>query len=196
MKISRTRCAVALLVCLGASQAQADLLNISTTTIQSQNTSAIACTIVGTTGNTWQGLKVLQVMSEAQQGDSNPVLVAELLENGETLANDNWTGPWLANGTPNPAPSPAFFQALLRTPAGPNDAALVASVPPGWRLCVHSREVSGGDALRRVQVAVTDVTDAAIRVIGGTKDYPASVRGIPAGTPNLISTFARALNAP
>ena len=47
--ISRIRCAMALLACLGASQANAQLLNISTQALQSQNTPGVACTIIGTT---------------------------------------------------------------------------------------------------------------------------------------------------
>ncbi|MBP7453715.1 MAG: hypothetical protein KA914_13100 [Ottowia sp.] len=192
LSLSRARVALALAAAVGASQANADLLNISTTVLQSQRANAIACTIVGTSGNTWRGMKVLQIMAEAHEAGANPIIVAEYLENGETMANDNWTGPWLSNNVPQPAPGAALLNALLRTPAGANDSALVVSIPAGWRMCVRSGEVSGGDTLRKVQVAVTDVTDAAIRYVGGTKDHPAYAPVIPAGTPNVIDAFMRA----
>jgi hypothetical protein len=80
---------------------------------------------------------------------------------------------------------------LLRAPYGPNDAALLVSVPLGWRFCVRSVEVSGGDTLRRVALSVTDVTDAYINRYGKSADHPLAVKAIEPGTPNLINTFAR-----
>lgn len=193
--ISRIRCAMALLACLGASQANAQLLNISTQALQSQNTPGVACTIIGTAGNTWHGMKVLVVVSEATSGDSNPRLVARLLENNETMANDDWAGTIWSNGTPIQN-QPQIYSALLRAPMSPTDAALLMSVPPGWRVCVSSTETSGGDALRRANVQITDVTDAAIRVIRSAPDHSATEKTIPAGTPNLMATFARTVSMP
>ncbi len=191
MKISFARGLMAGLVLLGASHVNAQLLNISSGALQSQNTAAVSCTIVGSAGSSWRGMKALIVFSEANSAGSNPVVVARLLENGDTVVNDNWTDSWVANGKPY-APIPAaVFQNLLRTPFGPTDAALLISVPMGWRLCVSSSETSGGDALRRVALSVTDVTDAYIAQFGKSADNPATVKGIEAGTPNLIGTFAR-----
>lgn len=193
MKISRFRCAMALLACLGASQANAQLLNISTQALQSQNTPAVACTIVGTTGNTWHGLKALVVLSEATSADSNPRLVVRSLENNETMANDDWGGTLWHNGAPMQN-EPQLVTALLRAPMRPSDAAVVLSVPPGWRVCASSTETSGGDTLRRANVQFTDVTDAAIAVVRSAPVDAATLKAVPADTPNLMATFARAFS--
>ncbi len=196
MKVSFARCLLSALVLAGASHANAQLLNISSGGWQSQNSPAIACTIVGTAGSSWRGMKALVVLAEANSAGSNPFLVAELLENGETMANDTWTGPYMANGAVK-APLPATtYPSLLRAPYGPNDAALLITVPLGWRLCVRSTEVSGGDTLRRVALSVTDVTDGLIRLVGKSTDHPAAVKAIPADTPNLMGTFARWAGTP
>lgn len=189
--ISRIGSTVAMLACLGASQAHAELLNISTQALQSQNTAGVACTIVGTSGSTWRGLKALMVFSEASSAGSNPKLVATLLENNETMANDTWTGTFWVNGVAKPGLSPDVFGALLRRPMGADDAALLVSVPPGWRVCVSSTEVSGGDTLRRANVQITDVTDGFLAVSRSAADHPATVKDVPAGTINLMGTFSR-----
>lgn len=196
MKISRAHWLLSTLILLGAPQANADLLNISTTGLQSQNDPVVACTIVGRTGNTWRGLKALIVASEAVSENSNPIIVAQVLESGETMANDTWTGSYLVNGSARAPLDPTMYQSLLRRLNGPNDAALLVSVPPGWRLCVRSAEVSGGGTYRKAQIAVTDVTDAFLRQFGASADHPAALQAIPAGTPNLMSTFARLLSTP
>lgn len=184
------------MVLAGASQANAQLLNISTGALQSQNTPAIACTIVGTAGSSWRGMKALVVLAEANSAGSNPMVVAELLENGETMSNDTWTGPYTGNGVSYAPPPLNLYPSLLRAPYGPSDAALLISVPMGWRLCVRSAEVSGGDSLRRVALSVTDVTDTFIGLFGKSADHPMAVKAIPGDTPNVMGTFARWARTP
>ena len=196
MKLSHARVALSLLAALGASQAHAQLLNISTNALQSQRTPAVACTIISTIGNSVRGMKVVVAAAEANSAGSNPRLRAELLENGEVMSNDTWTGAWVGNGTVFPALPLNTFPALLRAPNGANDAALLISVPLGWRLCVTSEEESGGDTLRRVSLAVTDVTDAFIRNYGKSADHPLAVKEVPVGTPNVMNMFARMAGTP
>lgn len=165
MTKSGIRAAVAAACLAAASSAMADLRNISTTTLASSQDGAIACSIVGTDGVTWRGLKVMMVFAEAAQSGSNPWLKATLLENGETAVNDTWTGQSTYNGQVMQPLDPATYRALLRTPYGSNDAALLVSLPKGWRLCAEAKEVSSGSTLRRVAVSITDVTDNVVSIL-------------------------------
>lgn len=142
-----------------ATGVQAELLNISTNAMQSQNTPTAACTIVGKGGKTLpSGAKVLVVLAEGKATDSNPTISIRFSDNA-TLSNDNWNSTTIdASGKPVQT-DPAGW--LGRSPGRQNDAGTVVLAIPGEWLCVTSREVSGGDALRPVAVSVTDVTERA-----------------------------------
>lgn len=166
MAFKRARVAVALAAALLAAQANAELMNISSGAIQSQNFATISCTVIGSGGASWRGGKVIMVLSEANSAGSNPVLVSQNLDTGDTLANDTWNGPYIYNGQTMPGLSAAAVQAVLRLPGSPNDAALLLGALPGQRVCVRSSEVSGGDTLRAVALSITDVTANFTQLVG------------------------------
>lgn len=161
---TKTLAIAALVASAGSTQAQ--LLNVSSTSLQSQQTPAIACAIVASSGPLWRGMKTLMVFAEAAQGGSNPTLTVEYLGTPERGTNDNWTGNANINGQVMAPLSAATYAALLRAPAGPNDAALLLSAYPGTRVCAYSREVSGGSSLYAAQVAITDVTASYMGIVG------------------------------
>ena len=141
-----------------ASMAQAELLNISSNALQSQNTETSGCTIVGTGGKTFQGVKYLVVMAEGKSADSDPVLTVKTLNTSTPVVftNDNWRESFTENGT---VLSAVDFTPLLRAPGKPTDAGFSIYASPGVALCAFSREKSGGDTLRSVSISITDVTD-------------------------------------
>lgn len=187
MAFKRARVAVALAAALLAAQANAELMNISSGAIQSQNFATISCTVIGSGGASWRGAKLMMVLSEANSAGSNPVLVAQNLDTGETLANDTWNGPFIYNGRMMQAMSASAVQAVLRLPGSANDAALLLAALPGQRVCVRSSEVSGGDTLRAVALSITDVTANFTRVFGKSEAKAA-------GPVNLYSAV-EAINA-
>ena len=173
---------------MAASQASAQLLNVSSGAIQSQNFATVSCTVVGAAGSTWRGLKVLAIMSEANSQGSNPVITARSLDTSEAMSNDTWNGPYVYNGQTYAGYNAAWFNSMIRAPGSPNDAALFLSTPPGSRICVWSSEASGGDTLRAVALSITDVTDAAIRALGKSKSADAAA-------PARMSAFTEAMSA-
>lgn len=140
-----------------SSVAQAELLNISSNALQSQNTNTSGCTIVGAGGKSLNGLKYLVIMAEGNSGDSDPVLTVKSLNTSKpmVISNDNWRDSSMENGV---VVSAVDFTPLLRAPRKSTDAALVISASPGVALCAFSQEKSGGDTLRSVSISITDVT--------------------------------------
>ncbi|MFN9726856.1 hypothetical protein [Acidovorax sp.] len=140
-----------------ASAAQAELTNISTNALQSQNTETSGCTIVGRGGKSLNGLKYLVILAEGKSSDSDPTLIVKSLNLNPavTLTNDNWRDPTVQNGVPLPF---VDFSPLLRAPAKLTDSAVLIYVTPDVALCAFSKEKTGGDALRAVSVSITDVT--------------------------------------
>ncbi|MBX3632996.1 MAG: hypothetical protein ABS38_08445 [Acidovorax sp. SCN 68-22] len=152
----------ALLAC----SAHADLLNVSSTSLQSTSQEAIACTIIGTGGATYQGYKVLVAFAEGGSADSNPKLRVRSLSSSVVFENDNWQGPQYLNGqvVNNGADLASLYTSTLsRTPNQPNDAAVLVLFSPGEAVCAHSTEVSSTD-LKRASVALTDVTNMVLGV--------------------------------
>jgi hypothetical protein len=141
-----------------ASMAQAELLNISSNALQSQNTETSGCTIVGSGGKSYRGIKVLIVMAEGNSADSDPVLTVKTLntQSPTVIVNDNWRESSTENGASRSA---SDFSSFLRSPGKPTDAGFAVFVSPGVALCAFSREKSGGDTLRSVSISITDVTD-------------------------------------
>ena len=149
---------------------RADLLNVSTNVLQSQANPAVACTIVGTDGPTWRGLKAIMVMSESMQSGSDPSLSVQDIQSGATITNDDWGGSWVLDGVPQPALSRTTITALLRVPKGTLDALVLASVRPGASICAYSKETKGGSSQALASISLTDVTNNVIRQL------PAHVR--------------------
>lgn len=140
-----------------AAGAQAELLNISTNAVQSQNTPTAACTIVGKGGKTMaDGRKAFVILAEGKAVDSNPTLVIRFSDGG-VLTNDDWNSTSIdVNGKPFKADIAGW---LGRNAGRESDAGTAIAASAGEWFCVTSREVSGGDALRPVAVSVTDVTE-------------------------------------
>ncbi|QTD46241.1 hypothetical protein [Ottowia testudinis] len=174
-------------------QAHGQLKNISATVLQSQTEAATSCTILATEGPTWRGLKGVVVLAEAADAWSDPALSIRLLENNEVMSNDTWTGNYYENGQVKAGLSPAIFSNLLRTPAGPRDAALLVSAPPGWRICATSQEVSSGTVLRRASVSITDVTVGVIALMGAAKNHSVSALKASREVNGQIGALAREL---
>lgn len=195
MSRSRIRAALAVACLAGvATSAMADLRNIATLALASNQDAATACTIVGAEGVTWRGLKVMVVFAEAAQADSNPWLKTTFLENGETAVNDTWTGQSTFNGQVMQPLDPAVYRALLRAPAGPNDAALLISIPKGWRLCAEAREVAGGATLRRQAVSITDVTEGFVSIMkSATYDIDVDAQVAKRTDASVLAAAAQAL---
>lgn len=140
--------------------AQAELLNISSNALQSQNSSTAACAIVGSGGKSRpDGRKELAILAEGKTGDSDPKLTVKISD-GTVLTNDNWLEQTYENG--KPVPNPSDLESWLGRPAGRvSDAGMVIWAFPGEWLCAHSNEKSGGDILRPVSISITDVTTKA-----------------------------------
>lgn len=137
--------------------AQAELLNISSNALQSQNTETSGCTIVGAGGKTYKGAKYLVIMAEGKPADSDPVLTVKTLNTSTPMVftNDNWRESFTENGR---VLSAVDFTPLLRAPAKQSDAAIIIFATSGVALCAYSKEKSGGDTLRGVSISITDVT--------------------------------------
>jgi len=166
-----------------AAGAHAELLNISTNAVQSQNTPTAACTIVGVGGKTLpDGSKVFVVLAEGRAVDSNPTLVIRFSDNS-TGSNDDWNSTSIdASGKPVRINTAGW---LGRNPGRESDAGTVILAMPGDWFCVTSREVSGGDALRPVSVSVTDVTAKATSAKSAAVGADAGLRSdIWAGSPD------------
>lgn len=166
-----------------AAGAHAELLNISTNAVQSQNTPTAACTIVGKGGKTMpDGRKVFVVLAEGKAVDSNPTLVIRFSDNS-TGSNDDWNSTSIdASGKPIRTNTAGW---LGRNPGRESDAGTVVAAIPGEWFCVTSREVSGGDALRPVAISVTDVTAKAASAKSAAVGADAGLRSdIWAGSPD------------
>ena len=150
--------------CLAFS-AHADLLNISSTSLQSTSEEAIACTIIATGGSTYQGYKVLVAYAEGG-ADSNPMLRVRSLRANVVFENDNWQGMQFLNGQSvnNGSDLVSLYTSTLgRTPGQASDSALLVLFPPGEAVCAHSKEVSN-TSLKKVSVSLTDVTNMVLGV--------------------------------
>lgn len=157
-----------------AAGAHAELLNISTNAVQSQNTPTAACTIVGKGGKTMpDGRKVFVVLAEGKAVDSNPTLVIRFSDGG-VVSNDDWNSTSInVDGKPFNAQVAGW---LGRNAGRESDAGTVIVAPAGVWFCVTSREVSGGDALRPVSVSVTDVTERDVNAKSNAVDADAGLR--------------------
>jgi len=140
-----------------ASGAQAELLNISSNALQSQNTFTSACTIVGTGGKSRpDGGKTFVILAEGSATDSDPMLTVTFSK-GPVLTNDNWLELTYTDGAPSS--NPHYVEDWLGRRAGrTSDAGMVVISYPGHWICATSREKSGGDTLRSVSISITDVT--------------------------------------
>ncbi len=140
-----------------ASGAQAELLNISSNALQSQNTATAACAIVGAGGKTDpDGSKKFVILAEGKANDSDPMLTVTFSK-GPVVTNDSWLELTYADGVPDP--NPHYVENWLGRRAGrASDAGMVVFAYPGGWICASSREKSGGDTLRPVSISITDVT--------------------------------------
>lgn len=168
-----------------SSVAQAELLNISSNALQSQNTSTSGCTIVGAGGKTFKGAKYLVIMAEGGSADSNPVLTVKTLNTSKPMViiSDDWRESFTENGVVTPA---IDFTPLLRSPGKLTDAAVMVFATPGVALCAFSQEKSGGDALRSVSISITDVTGS----IQGAASYEVDAK-FQQNTPELAAGSVR-----
>jgi len=140
--------------------AHADLLNVSSTSLQSTTEEAIACTIIATGGLTYQGYKVLVVYAEGAS-DSNAKLTVRSLTRGDTYTNDDWQGIIYYQGQSvgtGADLSNLYAGTLGRTPSRTSDSAALVLFSPGEPVCAYSREVSS-PSLKRVSVSITDITN-------------------------------------
>lgn len=140
--------------------ARADLMNISSTSLQSSTEEAIACGIITTNAPTYQGYKVLVGYSEGSTSDSNPTLRVRSLSSPNTYENDNWRGVNYLNGQSVNVGSDLvnlYSSTLGRTPGGTNDSAILMIFRPGEAVCAFSKEVSNS-SLKKVSVSLTDIT--------------------------------------
>ena len=141
--------------------AHADLINVSTTSLESSTEEAIACTIIATTGATYQGYKVLVAFSEAVGSDANPTMRVQSLRSNIVYTNDDWqgmqylNGQALGNGT---AVAGIYTNGVGRTPNTATDSGILTLFAPGDAVCAYSKEVSH-TSLKKVSVALTDITD-------------------------------------
>lgn len=144
--------------------AHADLMNISSTSLQSTTDEAIACTIIATGGVTYQGFKVLVAYSEGGAADSNPTMRVSSLTTNLVYANDNWQGIQTLNGQTvnNGSDLTSLYTATLgRTPKQTNDSAALVMFAPGDSVCAFSKEVSSA-AVKKVSVSLTDITSKVV----------------------------------
>jgi len=149
-----------------AFSAHADLLNISSTSLQSSSEEAIACTIIAQGGSTYQGYKVLVAYSEGSASDSNPTLRVRSLSANVVYENDNWQGVQYLNGQAvnNGADLTSLYTGTLgRAPSQTNDSALLVLFSPGDAVCAHSKEVSSTN-LKKVSVSLTDITNMVLGI--------------------------------
>lgn len=140
--------------------AHADLLNISSTSLQSTNQEAIACTIIANGGPTYEGFKVLVAYSESTGPDSNPTLHVDSLRSRISYSNGDWRGTGYLNNEPvtNGADLANLYAGTLgRTPGRSTDSALLLLFSPGDAVCAFSKEVSSS-SLKGVSVSITDIT--------------------------------------
>lgn len=144
--------------------AHADLLNISSTSLQSTTDEAIACTIIATGGSTYQGYKVLVAYAEGGAADSNPTMRVRSLTSNIVFENDNWQGMQTLNGQSvnNGSDLVSLYTSTLgRTPNQTNDSAALVMFPPGEAVCAFSKEVSS-TGLKKVSVSITDITNKVV----------------------------------
>lgn len=140
--------------------AHADLMNISSTSLQSVSQQAIACTIIANSGPTYQGYKVLVAYAESTGPDSNSEMHVDSLKYKISYTNGDWRGTQYLNGeaVTNGADNANLFAATLgRTPGRPTDSALLLLFVPGDAVCAYSRDVSSS-SLKGVSVSLTDIT--------------------------------------
>lgn len=166
------------------SGAQAELMNISSNALQSQNTSATACSIVGPGGKTRpDGRRLFVILAEGKANDSDPMLTTTF-PNKSVVANDNWRELSYSNGMPGTEPQPV--EDWLGRPAGrASDAGTLVWALPGEWICASSHEKSGGDTLRPVSISITDVTARASDAKFLRMDAPndGDSRGVVSGVP-------------
>ncbi len=144
-----------------AGAAHADLLNISTTSLESTTEEAIACTIIATTGATYQGYKVLVAFSEDVGSGANPTMRVQSLRSNIVYTNDDWQGMQYLNGQAldnGSAVAGIYSNGVGRTPKATTDSAILTLFAPGDAVCAYSKEVNSTN-LKRVSVALTDITD-------------------------------------
>lgn len=140
--------------------AHADLLNVSSTSLQSATEEAIACTIIATGGLTYQGFKVLVVYAEGSS-DSNARLTVRSLTRGDAYTNDDWQGTIYYQGESvglGTDLANLYAGTLGRTPSRTSDSAALVLFSPGEPVCAYSKEVSNPN-LKRVSVSITDITN-------------------------------------
>lgn len=177
-------------ICVSAG-AHADLLNISTTSLQSNTEEAIACSIVARGGPTYEGYKVFVAYSEGLTAGSDPYLRVQSLHYDILYENDDWRGTQYLNGqvtfdsTDAENLATVYTVGLGRTPNNLKDSGLLMLSVPGDALCAHSVETQGSD-LKRASVSITDVTH-----LFATRKAKSS--GVSSGHKYLLDKLRRAL---
>lgn len=162
-KAVQTFCCIA--AGLFSASASADLLNISTTTLQSATQEAIACTIIASGGPTYEGYKVIVGYSESNAEGSNSKIRVKSLRNNITFENDDWNGPQYLNGQVVGTGSDfsnMYTATLGRTPGRSTDSAIVLLFSPGDAICAYSKEVAS-TSLSSVSISLTDVTASVVQ---------------------------------
>ncbi len=147
-------------VCL-INAAHADLLNISTNSLESSTEEAVACTIIGTTGATYQGYKVLVAFSEAMGSGANPTMRVQSLRSNIVYTNDDWQGMQYLNGQAlgnGAAIAGMYTNGVGRTPNAATDSGILTMFSPGDAVCAYSKDVSN-TSLQKVSIALTDITE-------------------------------------
>lgn len=168
MKFAQSACAA--LLALAATASHAELINISTTSLQSQTQSAIGCAIVGTGGASYSGRKVLVILSEGLDPVSDPVLRVRSVSGGKTYSNDDWGSSTYVDGVAAPSDA-SLIRTLLRAPGDSFDSGLVITAAPGVGVCAWSNERTGS-GLYPASISITDVTAAAlVRLSDPLREY-------------------------
>lgn len=172
---------------LSTLSSNAELVNISSTASYSGNQRAIACTIVDTGTIMVSGMVMLFAFAEGD-GASDPSIRAWSMRRDFTITNENWQAGFdmhsggrsvhvdlseidKRNGNP--------YGSLLRSPARPNDAAIIFPALPGEAICVESFDRSGLPAPANVSISITDLNAIAF------KSAQLKAKSLPLGTDEL-----------
>lgn len=145
--------------------ANAELMNISATGMQTGTQDAVACTIIDDGTTLLSGGVLLFVFAEGS-GDSDPDLRVWSLDRNYSAKNNNWgdgvdlsfngqtTHINLRDADPNGG---LVYPTLLRSPARAKDAAAFILVNRLERICAQSLDRSGTGKSQPVSISITDI---------------------------------------
>lgn len=153
------------LVCFGMNFTHADMINISTNGFHGKNDPQIACSIVSTSGQTYNGYRILFIFAESSRNGFDPMLVAQSLDYQYEMINLDWRGITYLNDEPLDPEISELFGPVLRTPNSNLDAAVIFFAVPGETLCAYSYEETVQTGLYGVNTSITDVTPRVISVL-------------------------------